>query len=181
MEAARIKELKDTISSLLDNMPGMTFTKDAQTSVYLACNQAFAEYAHKKSPEHVAGLTDDQIFDPETAKHFVEDDKLALSMEIPYIFYEEVPDAVGNRKQLQTTKLKYMDTSGRLCVLGICQDVTDVVRIQHENAMTKEAYEKARSTGLMYSQIAQALAHSYATLFYVNVYTEESYGSPGPE
>ena len=86
LEAAKITELKQSISALLDNMPGLSFSKDARTGVYLACNQAFAEYAHKKSPEGVVGLTDAEIFDPETASHFTEDDRMALSMEEPYIF-----------------------------------------------------------------------------------------------
>ena len=172
-EAEKIGELKETIASLLDNMPCMSFTKDAETGVYLACNQAFAEYAHKESPSGVAGLTDAQIFDAETAAHFVDDDRIALSLSTPYVFYEDVLDAVGNRRQFQTTKTKYKDASGRLCVLGMCQDVTDMVRIQHENAMTKEAYESAVSSGLMYTHIAQTLARDYTDMFYVNCDTEE--------
>ncbi len=171
--AKKIAKLKESITSLLDNMPGLTFTKDAETGVYLACNQAFAEYAHKESPEGVVGLTDAQIFDAETAEHFVEDDRLALSMSKPYIFFEDVPDAAGSRRQLQTTKLKYTDASGRLCVLGMCRDVTDLVRVQHENAMTKEAYENAVSSGVMYTHIAQTLARDYTDMFYVNTDTEE--------
>jgi hypothetical protein len=58
-----------------------------ETAVYLACNQAFAEYAHKESPEGVVGLTDAEIFDAVTAEHFVEDDRMALSMDEPYIFF----------------------------------------------------------------------------------------------
>ncbi len=172
-EAAKIRELKQSLSSLLDNIPGLSFSKDAETGVYLACNQAFAEYAHKGSPEGVVGLTDAQIFDPVTAKHFVEDDRMALSMDKPYIFFEDVPDAAGNPRQFQTTKLKFIDAAGRLCTLGICQDVTDLVRIQRENATTKEAYEKARSTGIMYAHIAQTLARDYTDLYYVNLETEE--------
>ena len=172
-EAKKIVELKDRFKSLLDNMPGMTFTKDAKTGVYLACNQAFADYAHKETPEGVVGLTDAQIFDAETAAHFVEDDRIALSLSKAYIFYEDVPDAVGNQRQLQTTKIKYKDTAGRLCVLGMCQDVTDMVRIQHEQAMTKEAYESAVSSGLMYTHIAQTLARDYIDMYYVNTDTEE--------
>ena len=171
--AKKIAELKQTITSLLDNMPGMTFTKDAKTGVYLACNQAFANYAHKDSPDGVTGLTDAQIFDTRTANHFVLDDQMALSMDEPFIFYEEVPDAAGNQRQLQTTKLKYTDASGRLCLLGICQDVTDMVRIQHENALTKEAYENARSAGIIYTHIAQTLARDYTDLYYVNLDSEE--------
>ncbi|MBP5291015.1 MAG: response regulator, partial [Lachnospiraceae bacterium] len=172
-EAEKVKELTKTVTSLLNNMPGMTFTKDAQTGIYLACNQAFAEYAHKDNPESVVGLTDAQIFDSETAAHFVRADKVALSMSTPYIFFEDVPDAAGDQRQLQTTKFKYKDTTGRLCVLGMCQDITDLVRIQHENAMTKEAYENAVSSGLMYTHIAQTLARDYTDMFYVNCDTEE--------
>lgn len=171
-EAAKIRELKDTIVSLLDNMPGMAFTKDAKTGVYLACNRSFAEYAHKASPDDVAGLTDDQIFDAETAAHFAQDDRMALSMDEPYIFSEDVPDAAGNQRQFQTTKRKYTDTAGRLCILGMCRDMTDMVRIQRENATTKEAYEKARSTGVMLSHIAQAMASSYTNLYYIDLETE---------
>ena len=172
-EAKAITELKDRFSSLLDNIPGMTFTKDARTGKYLACNQAFADYAHKIVPAEVVGLTDAQIFDAETAAHFMEDDKIALSLSKPYIFYEDVLDAEGNPKQLQTTKIKYTDTAGRLCVLGVCQDISDLVRIEHEQAKTKEAYENAVSTGLMYTHIAQTLARDYAEMYYVNTDTEE--------
>ncbi|MBQ3702387.1 MAG: response regulator [Oscillospiraceae bacterium] len=173
ISARKIAELKESISSLLDNMPGLTFTKDAETGVYLACNQGFADYAHKETPDGVAGLTDAEIFDPETAAHFVADDKLALSMDRPYIFYEDVPDAAGNQMRFQTTKLKFIDSTGRLCLLGICRDVTEMVRIQHENAMTKEAYENAVSSGIMYTHIAQTLARDYTDMFYVNLDTEE--------
>ena len=47
------------------------------------------------------------------------------------------------------------------------------MRVQHEQAMTKEAYEKAVSSGLMYTNIAQTLAKDYIDLYYVNVDTEE--------
>ncbi|MBR1711688.1 MAG: diguanylate cyclase [Clostridia bacterium] len=168
-----LSELRASVSALLDNMPALTFSKDAETGVYLACNQAFAEYAHKKTPEGVVGLTDAEIFDPVTAAHFVQDDRMALSMNEPYMFYEDVPDAAGNQRQFQTTKLKFIDGTGRLCTLGMCQDVTDFVRVQRENATTKEAYEKARSSGKIYSSIAQTLAKNYTDLFYVDLNTDE--------
>lgn len=167
--AQKIAELKASLTALMNNMPGMSFSKDAKTGVYLACNQAFAEYAHKDNPEGVVGLTDAEIFDPVTASHFAEDDRMALSMDEPYIFFEDVPDAMGNQRQFQTTKLKFIDDVGRLCTLGVCQDVTELVRIRRENATTKEAYEKARSTGIIYTHIAQTLARGYTDLYYVNL------------
>ena len=171
--ARKIAELKASITALLNNMPAMSFSKDAETGAYLACNQAFAEYCHKKDPEGVTGLTDAEIFDAETARHFTEDDRMALSMDHPYVFFEDVPDAAGSQRQFQTTKLKYIDDAGRLCLLGMCEDITDKVRMQRENVSTKEAYEKARNAGLVYTRIAQTLARGYTDLFYVNLETEE--------
>ena len=157
-EAAEIADLKETISSLLDNMPGMSFTKDANTGAYLACNQAFADYAGRKEPNDVIGHTDTELFDAETAKRLAEDDRMALAMEEPYIYFEEAQDDDGKQRQIKTTKLKYTDATGRLCVMGIFQDVTDSLRIRRTTAATRESYERAKGTGVMYAHIAQALA-----------------------
>ena len=81
-----IKRKQQSMDALLNNMPAMSFTKDAETGVYLACNQAFADYAHVKSPEDVIGRTDAQIFHPAAAAHFMERDRIALSMDEPYVF-----------------------------------------------------------------------------------------------
>ena len=172
-EAAEVADLKQTISSLLDNMPGMNFTKDAETGEYLACNQAFADYANKKDPTEVVGRKPEELFDAATAKRFVEDDKMALSMDEPYIFFDEVTDKDGITKQMRVTKLKYTDSNGRLCVLGIFLDMTNSFRINRESARSKEAYEKERNSGIVFTHIAQVLAHGYTALYYIDVNSEE--------
>ncbi len=172
-QAKRIADLRASFSSLLKNMPGMNFAKDAKTGVYVACNQAFAEYAHKQSPAGVIGHTDAEIFDPETAAKFVRDDEKALSMSEPFVFTEDVLDAQGNPKQFQTTKLKYVDDTGRLCTLGMSLDITELVAMRKENIETRAAYEKEKSTSAIYSHISQALALSYTVLYYVNTETDE--------
>lgn len=173
-EAAEIVELKQTITSLLDNMPGMNFTKDAETGAYLACNQAFAEHAGKHSPEEIVGRIDAEIFDAKAAKRIAEDDRMALSMDEPYIFFEDYRDAAGNRRHIKTTKQKYTDAAGRLCVLGVSQDVTsDTFHMSRDSAATPETYEKARGMGVIYAHIAQALARGYTDLYYIDLNTEE--------
>ena len=167
----RIAELQNSVSSLLTNMPGLTFSKDVETGRYLACNQAFAEYANRKKTEDVAGLTDYEIFDPETAAHFVEDDKKAIDMDEPYVFFEDVPDALGNQRQFQTTKLKFVDNTGRKCLLGLCQDVTEVIRARRENASTREAYEEARNINIVHARL-QALLGSFICVYIVDPETE---------
>lgn len=171
--AARIAALSESLSSLLDNMPALSFYKDAETGVYVACNQAFAEYANKEHPRDVIGKTDFDLFDEETAKHFVEDDKKALQADSPRIFIEDVPDAAGNRKHFQTTKLKFKDASGALRLLGMCVDLTEMANAQRESEEAREAYEEAMSESVTYSRISRALSMDYAYLYYINIETDE--------
>ena len=136
--AAKLADLLGSVSSLLTNMPAMSFSKELKTGRYLACNQAFAEYAGKARPEDVTGLTDHEIFDRETADHFVEDDQKAAAMDKPYIFFEDVPNASGSViRNLQTTKVKFLDPSGRECLLGMCVDVTEMARRKAEEAESR--------------------------------------------
>lgn len=172
-EASRkIAELSQSVSSLLSNMPVMTFSKDVENGKYLACNKLFCEYANKNIPEEVVGLTDHEIFDKKTADHFVEDDKKAIEMEGTYVFYEDVLDAVGKPRQFQTTKLKFTDTTGRVCLLGMCIDVTDLYQSKKESVRLKEAYEESKSESVTYSNIARALSLDYKYLYYVDLETD---------
>ena len=163
-DARKIAELKQSITSLLDNMPAISFSKDAKTGVYLACNHAFAEYAHRENPEAVIGLTDAELFDAETAAHFVEKDRQALSMERPYIFMEDVTDGAGNLRHLQTTKLRFIDSSGRTCLLGMCVDVTSAEMIRH-------AEERMEEEQIAYGRI-HALAGDYLAVHVVDPETD---------
>ncbi len=81
----------------------------------------------------------------------MEDDRKALSMDEPYIFFEDVQDAAGNPRQLQTTKLKFVDGTGRLCLLGMCADVTDIRAQAQANSMIT------------------AMASDYRCVYYVNL------------
>ena len=160
-------ELQGSASYILDNMPGLYFTKDAKTGVYMACNQAFANYAHKETPEGVVGLTDYEIFDNETATHFAEDDKKAMSIDTPYVFFEDVPDAAGNQKQFQTTKMKFIDGDGRQCLLGLCQDVTEAFRIRIEREQAQRAYEKEKDASTIYARLNE-LTGNYICVYEVD-------------
>ena len=181
--AARLAGLMGSVSSLLTNMPAMSFSKDAETGVYLACNQAFAEYAGKTAPEGVVGLKDHEIFDADTASHFVEDDKKALAMDGAYIFFEDVPDASGTViRNLQTTKLKFRDTTGKLCLLGMCVDVTEMTRIKTEEAESRAKQQELEKRLALQEQLLlheqhqkeldsmiTAMASDYRSVYHVDI------------
>ncbi|MBQ1491915.1 MAG: PAS domain-containing protein, partial [Blautia sp.] len=177
--AAKLAELMGSVASLLSNMPAMSFSKDAESGRYLACNQAFAEYAHKDSPEGVIGLTDYELFDQATADHILADDKKALAMDEPYIFFEDVPDANGEAiRSLQTTKLKFEDRSGRLCTLGMCVDVTEMTRAKEAEARQQELEEKLLLQEQLLEQerartqqekLITALSSDYRGVYYIEL------------
>ena len=149
-----LTEMLGSVSSFFSNMPAMSFTKDVETGAYIACNQAFAEYAGKKDPSEVIGLTDYDLFDPITAAHFQADDERAVWMKDAYVFVEDVPDAYQSVvRNLQTTKKKYTDTNGRMCLLGMCVDVTASTRAKMD--------ETARQVRAEEAQERQALERSY--------------------
>ncbi|MBR2576151.1 MAG: response regulator, partial [Firmicutes bacterium] len=175
-------ELMAAAASLMTNMPAMSFSKDAATGEYLACNQAFAEYACRATPEDIIGRTDYELFDRETADHIVADDRKAMAMDKPYIYFEDVPDAAGTMRHLQTTKLKFTDESGRLCTLGMCVDVTELSRYkaaearQHELeerlALQEELLEKERQRARQESLIT-ALSADYWSVYYLELDKDE--------
>ncbi|MBE6910177.1 MAG: EAL domain-containing protein [Ruminococcaceae bacterium] len=169
--ALKIAELTKSVTALLENMPGMMFSKDVETGEYLACNQAFAEFAMRGSADEIIGLTDSDLFGEENAAKYAEKDKQALSMDRPYSYYEESKNAAGRSYQLQTTKLKFTDASGRRCLLGVCQDFTELVRVRQETEEARAAYERAKSAGDLYESIAKALSANYFALYYVEVET----------
>ena len=173
MESSKIAELSESLSTLLNNMPVMTFYKEIETGKYIMCNQSFADYCYLEKPEDVKGLTDFDLFDEVTARHFVEKDQIALSLDRPYSFYEDAFDPRGNKKQFQTTKLKFVDAQGKTRILGMCMDVTEMVNAKQESELSKEEYEKEKDISSMYSRIASALSQDYVYIYYVNIQTDE--------
>ena len=186
--AAMLADLMGSVSSLLSNMPAMSFSKDIKTRRYLACNQAFAEYAGKKKPEEVIGLTDHDIFDKKTAVHFVEEDTKAINMDDGYISFEDVPDANGNIiRNLQTTKIKFKDTNGRMCLLGMCVDVTEMTRVKTAEAESRAKQHELEEKLALQEQLLEqkehqkelnnmitAMASDYRSVYHVDLDTDEA-------
>ena len=185
---AKMGEFMASISSLLTNMPAMSFSKDAESRVYLACNQAFAEYAGKAKPEEVVGHTDHELFDKVTADHFVEDDSKALAMDEAYIFFEDVPDATGQQfRNLQTTKTKFHDPSGRLCLMGLCVDITEVTRLKTAEAAAVAKQQELEEKLTLQEQLLEqekrrkeqdamitAMASDYRSVYHVDLDADDA-------
>lgn len=161
------------VYSLLNNMPAMVFYKSAVDGRYVACNQLFSEFVNKRHPQEVVGLTDHDLFDEDVVTHLANDDKITLSTDEPHVFFEDVPNAAGELRRLQTAKRSFADDADQLCILGMSMDVTEVMQTKAEREQAHAAYEQALNTSAVFQSMINALAQDYFDLFYVNVETEE--------
>ncbi|MBR3159243.1 MAG: diguanylate cyclase [Atopobiaceae bacterium] len=178
-DEGRVESLEASMYALMNNMPVMAFSKNAQDGKYLACNQLFAEFLNKKCPEEVVGLTVYDVYEKASVERFVSHDMAALSMDEPYISFEDAEDANGSPRRLQTARLTFVDEAGRLCILGTCIDVTEMVRAKEEGERARADFEEAVSASAVYQSIVAALSQDYFDLYYVDVVTDEyvEYGS----
>ena len=178
-QAEQLRLQRESLDALLEYIPAMTFAKDARTGAYLFCNQAFAGFAHKETPQEVAGLTDEEIFGHRAAAHFSEDDQRALSMDQPCVYEEEAEDAAGLKHQLRTTKLKFYDEDGRECLLGMSLDVTEMEQAKKEREQARADYQEAVISRAAYESIVVALSEDYFNLYYVDLESGDfiEYGS----
>lgn len=154
------KRLNESIRLMFESTPGMAFIKDADSGEYINCNNKFADFAGKKSPAEVLGLTDEDLFEPDTAKHFRLDDKKVNVGDKSYQFYENAVDANRKSRYLQTTKQLYVDPDGRECILGMSLDVTEMIEL-------KRALEEAVNENYI-----KALAEDYECVNLVQVYSD---------
>ena len=112
------------LRSLLDSIPDLVFYKDKE-SVYLGCNKAFEVFAGK-TMDQLMGLTDADLFDPETATLFRTMDEIMMSEKKSRRNEELVTYPDGRKVYLETLKTPYYDQDGaNLGLIGISRDITE--------------------------------------------------------
>lgn len=112
------------LRSLLDSIPDLVFYKDKE-SVYLGCNKAFEVFAGK-TMDQLMGLTDVDLFDPETATLFRTMDEIMMSEKKSRRNEELVTYPDGRKVYLETLKTPYYDQNGaNLGLIGISRDITE--------------------------------------------------------
>ncbi|MEA5467624.1 PAS domain S-box protein [Spirulina sp. 06S082] len=121
----------------IDNIPGAIFWKDSQ-SVYLGCNQYFANLTGLNSPVDIVGKTDyDLPWKPEETEFFRECDRRVMDSDTPELgIIEPAQQADGNSYWLETNKIPLHDSQGNVIgILGTFADISD--RIKTEKALQK--------------------------------------------
>ncbi len=129
-EELRVRE--SYLTSIIENQPGLVWLKDKE-SRFLAVNQAFALSCGKQDPQWLVGRTDFDIWPPELASKYRNDDFEIMKGGKPRIIVEPIFDK-GETKWFETFKTPIFDTQGIVIgTTGYSRDISE--RKQTEEAL----------------------------------------------
>jgi len=157
---AELRETTALLSGLLTSIPDIVFFKDRQ-GVYLGCNPEFARLVGRDVAD-VTGAVDQDLFGPETAAFFREQDAAMMSTGQPRHNEEWIEYPDGARVLIDTLKAPLRDAEGHIIgLLGVSRDIT----------ARKQAEERLRESE---EQLARAVEGSGAGLWDWNIQTGET-------
>ncbi len=140
-DEARIRESRQLLNSIVENIPNMIFLKDAQELRFRMLNRAGEKLLGRDRSEMI-GKNDHDFFPPEQADFFIRNDRTVLEGKDVLDISEEAIQTPQGMRILHTQKIALRDEEGRpQYLLGISEDITE--RKQHERVL-RENEEKLR-------------------------------------
>jgi two-component system sensor histidine kinase/response regulator len=137
-----LKASQQQLETLIDNLPAIFFTKDAQGR-HLMINRRYEEGVGI-SKEQAIGRTDREIFPPDAAEPITQMDRRVLDGKTPITFEEQVPHPDGRLHDYLTTKVPLLDDQGQAhTLIGIATDITYLKDLQKALALARDAAETA--------------------------------------
>ncbi|MGL5511315.1 MAG: PAS domain-containing protein, partial [Microcoleaceae cyanobacterium] len=153
------------LSSIVENLPVSVFVKNAENLSFCLWNKT-CENMFGYSADAVLSKSDGQVFPPEQAKAFIEQDRQVLQKrELLEIACESVATLNHGVRSLHTKKIPLIDekTNQITYLLGISEDITE--KVEAENALrTSEAKNRALINAipdLMYCIDAEGVLTEY--------------------
>jgi PAS domain S-box-containing protein len=170
-EAAAEREHR-LLSTLLEAIPDYIYVKDPENR-FLLNNRAHLLLLGAATQGEVAGKTDDDIFSPELAARYRNDDQAVMRSGHPLFNREErTRDREGNEQWVLTTKVPFRDSQGRISgIVGISRDITERKRVQEALAehqrllqslasdlVQSEDRERRHIAAYLHDEVGQSLA-----------------------
>ena len=124
---ATLKEERQVLRTLIDNLPDNVYIKDAE-SRFIAGNKTVALQMGAESPEELIGKTDFDFYDKEYADDYFADEQNIIRTGVPIINKEELISDVdsGKKRWASTTKVPLLDAQGKAVgIIGVGHDITN--------------------------------------------------------
>jgi diguanylate cyclase (GGDEF)-like protein/PAS domain S-box-containing protein len=147
----RLADEHNLLRALIDNVPDTLYAKDTKGR-FLVANRAAASIANL-TPQSIVGRNDFELFTPEVAQRYVDDEQAVIRSSEPLIErIEIVPDASGARRWYSSTKVPLRDVDGRIIgIIGAGRDITDNKQIEealHDSAIRFRALFNGMTEGV---------------------------------
>jgi len=140
IEQAR-QETEERLRAILDNTPAVVFMKDLQGR-YLLVNKRWAKLFHT-TPEETVGKLDADIFPPDLARAFRENDAKVAEAGVPMQMEEVAPHEDGQHTYL-SVKFPLRDAAGTIhAVGGIATDITEQKKFLGALEQSEERFKLA--------------------------------------
>ncbi|MBW3598391.1 MAG: PAS domain S-box protein [Planctomycetes bacterium] len=138
----RLEESEALYESLVQNLPVHVIRKDLNGQ-FVFVNKSFCDLVARPA-DRIFGRTDRDLFPPELAAKYQEDDRRVIEQRQGYATVDEHTTPDGEKLYVEVRKTPLFDSRG-MCtgVQGIFWDVTDRIRIEQEREEAKRAAEAA--------------------------------------
>jgi PAS domain S-box-containing protein len=157
----KLKEERNLLRTLMDNLPDSIYAKDAEARKILA-NPANYKRVGCKTEAEVIGKTDYDFYPPDIAAGFFADDQSVLQTGQSIINREEkivLPN--GETRWTLTTKAPWRDAAGKIIgLVGIGRDITE--RKNYEAQLSRA--QRMESIGRLATGIAHDLNNTLAPI-----------------
>jgi two-component system, cell cycle sensor histidine kinase and response regulator CckA len=154
----------DILQAVIEATPDAIFVKDLEGR-YVVVNAAFTRFLGR-SPSDIIGRNDFELYEPATARQFVEDDRQVLASGGPRSF-EGVASSPSGEQAYLVTKGVYRDPNGAILGLyGISHDITELKKAHETLEQTREALFRAQKMETV-GQLTGGIAHDFNNILAV--------------
>jgi len=162
-----IRNSFEILQAVIDATPDAIFVKDLN-GCYVVVNAAMARFLHKTADD-IIGKHDLELYPEETARRFIEDDRLVLASGEPRAFEGVATVDDGTTQAYLVTKGVTRDQEGRISGLfGISHDITELRSAQQTLEQTRDALFRSQKMEAV-GQLTGGIAHDFNNILAVIV------------
>mgnify|MGYP001597635445 CR=1 FL=1 len=154
----------DILLAVIEATPDAIFVKDVDGR-YVIANQAAARFAGRPAAGMI-GKNDLELYPEETARRFMNDDRVVLARGAAMSFEGVATSELGTQAYL-VTKGVYRDTAGAILgIYGISHDITQLRKAQESLEQTRAALFRSQKMEAV-GQLTGGIAHDFNNILMV--------------